>query len=57
MTDVLARVRGRLRWVDLVGGTILVVFGILLLTGHVDVISAHISRWLNDLHLGRLSVS
>jgi cytochrome c-type biogenesis protein len=57
MTDVLARVRGRLRWVDLVGGTILVVFGILLLTGHVDVISAHISRWLDDLHLGRLSVS
>jgi cytochrome c-type biogenesis protein len=57
MTDVLARVRGRLRWVDLVGGTILVVFGILLLTGHVDVISAHISHWLDDLHLGRLSVS
>jgi cytochrome c-type biogenesis protein len=57
MTDMLARVRGRLRWVDLVGGTILVVFGILLLTGHVDVISAHISRWLDDLHLGRLSVS
>ena len=57
MTDVLARVRGRLRWVDLVGGTILVVFGILLLTGHVDVVSAHISHWLHDLHLDRLSVS
>jgi cytochrome c-type biogenesis protein len=57
MTDMLARVRGRLRWVDLVGGTILVVFGVLLLTGHVDVISAHISGWLHDLHLGRLSVS
>jgi cytochrome c-type biogenesis protein len=57
MTDVLARVRSRLRLVDLVGGTILVVFGILLLTGNVDVISAHISNWLHDLHLDRLSVS
>ena len=57
MTDMLARVRGRLRWVDLVGGTILVAFGVLLLTGHVDVVSAHISGWLHDLHLDRLSVS
>ena len=57
MTDLLARVRGRLRWVDLVGGSILVVFGVLLLTGHVDVVSAHISDWLHDLHLDRLSVS
>jgi cytochrome c-type biogenesis protein len=57
MTDMVARVRSRLRLVDLVGGTILVVFGILLLTGNVDVISAHISNWLHDLHLDRLSVS
>ncbi len=57
MTDMLARVRSRLRLVDLVGGTVLVVFGILLLTGNVDVISAHISTWLHDLHLDRLSVS
>ena len=57
MTDMLARVRSRLRLVDLVGGTILVVFGVLLLTGNVSVISAHISNWLHDLHLDRLSVS
>ena len=57
MTDILAKVRGRLRWVDLVGGCILVGFGILLLTGHVDVVSSHISNWLHDLHLDRLSVS
>ena len=44
MTDVLARVRSRLRVVDLVGGAVLVVFGLLLLTGNVDVISAHIVR-------------
>jgi cytochrome c-type biogenesis protein len=57
MTDLLGRVRGRLRYVDLVGGAVLVVFGLLLLTGNVDVVSAHISNWLNDLHLGRLSTS
>ena len=57
MTDLLARVRNRLRIVDLVGGVILVGFGILLLTGNVDVVSAHISTWLRDLHLNRLSTS
>jgi cytochrome c-type biogenesis protein len=57
MTVVLGRVRRRLRWVDLFGGVVLIVFGIVLLTGNVDVISAHISTWLHDLHLGRLSTS
>lgn len=57
MTDLLARFRGRLRLVDLVGGAILVTFGILLVTGNVDVISVHISNWLHDLHLGRLATS
>jgi len=57
MTDLLARVRGRLRIVDLVGGCILVAFGVLLLTGNVDIVSAHISTWLRDLHLSRLSTS
>ena len=57
MTDLLVRMRGRLRLVDLVGGVILVAFGILLLTGNVDVLSAHISNWLRDLHLSRLSSS
>jgi cytochrome c-type biogenesis protein len=57
MTDVLARVRGRLWLVDLVGGAVLIVFGFLLLTGRVDIISHYISDWLQDLHLSRLSVS
>ena len=57
MTDLLARMRGPLRWVDLVGGAVLVAFGILLLTGNVDVLSARIADWLRDLHLSRLSVS
>jgi cytochrome c-type biogenesis protein len=57
MTDALARVRNRLRLVDLVGGAVLIVFGLLLVTGNVDVISAHISNWLRDLHLDRLATS
>lgn len=57
MTDLLARVKGRLRIVDLVGGVILIAFGLLLLTHNVNVVSAHISTWLRDLHLDRLSSS
>ena len=57
MTDALARVRGRLWIVDLVGGAVLIVFGLLLLTGNVHVVSAHIGNWLRDLHLDRLSTS
>jgi cytochrome c-type biogenesis protein len=57
MTDVLARVRSRLRWVDLVGGVVLVLFGILLLTGNVTIVSDHIATWLRDLHLDRLATS
>jgi cytochrome c-type biogenesis protein len=57
MTDLLARVRSRLRVVNLVGGVILIVFGILLVTGNVAVLSGHISTWLQDLHLTRLSNS
>jgi cytochrome c-type biogenesis protein len=57
MTDLLARVRGRLRLVDLVGGIVLVGFGLLLLTHNVDLVSAHVSTWLHDLHLDRLATS
>jgi cytochrome c-type biogenesis protein len=57
MTDALARVRTSLRLIDAVGGVVLIVFGVLLLTNNVDVISGHISNWLRDLHLSRLSTS
>ncbi len=57
MTDALARVRSRLRWVDLAGGLILIVFGVLLLTGNVAVLADHLSNWFRDLHLNRLSDS
>jgi cytochrome c-type biogenesis protein len=57
MTDALARVRSRLRMIDLVGGVVLVAFGLLLLSGDVGIISGHIAGWLRDLHLSRLSSS
>jgi cytochrome c-type biogenesis protein len=57
MTDALARVRSHLRVVDLIGGAVLVIFGVLLLTHNVAILSDHISNWLRDLHLSRLSTS
>ncbi|HEV3282199.1 MAG TPA: cytochrome c biogenesis protein CcdA [Acidimicrobiales bacterium] len=57
LTDALARVRTWLRLVDLAGGAVLVAFGLLLLTGHVGVVSGYIADWLRDLHLSRLSTS
>jgi cytochrome c-type biogenesis protein len=57
MTDALARARSGLRWVDLVGGVVLIVFGLLLLTGNVGIIADHLANWFRDLHLSRLSDS
>jgi cytochrome c-type biogenesis protein len=57
MTGLLSRARSRLRWVDLVGGVVLVVFGLLLLTHNVAIISNHISHWFDELHLSRISTS
>ncbi len=57
MTDVLARIRPRLGAVHLVGGAVLVAFGILLMTGNVDVLSSWFSTWLRDVHLSRLATS
>lgn len=57
MTDVIARVRTRLRLVHLVGGAVLIAFGLLLVTGHVGSVSAVIADWLRDLHLDRLTTS
>lgn len=57
MTDLLARVKRRQRLVDLVGGAVLVAFGLLLLTGHVSEISHTFSSWLRALHLSWLSTS
>jgi hypothetical protein len=50
-------VRSRLRLVDLIGGAVLIAFGLLLLTGNVHVVSSTISNWLHVLHLDRLATS
>ncbi len=57
MTGVLARIRPRLGAVHLVGGAVLVAFGVLLMTGNVDVVSSQVSTWLRDVHLSRLATS
>ncbi len=57
MTDMVAKVRNHLGLVDLVGGAVLIGFGLLLLTGNVHVISNTIANWLRDLHLDRLATS
>jgi cytochrome c-type biogenesis protein len=57
LTGVLARVRRRLGLVDLVAGAALVAFGVLLLTNNLHWLSAHVSAWLDDVGLHRLTVS
>jgi cytochrome c-type biogenesis protein len=57
LTGVLARVRRRLGLVDLVAGIALVAFGVLLLTNNLHLVSSHVSSWLDDIGLHRLTVS
>ncbi len=56
-TALLARTRHWLWAVELTGGVILVVFGVMLLTDNVGWFSNHISDLLNNVGLGRLSKS
>jgi cytochrome c-type biogenesis protein len=57
MTGLLARTRHWMWAVELVAGMLLIGFGVLLLTDNVGWVSNHISAWLNDIGLGRLSKS
>ena len=52
-----ARTRHWLWAVELVAGVLLVGFGVLLLTDNIGWISNHVSSWLNDIGLGRLTTS
>ena len=56
-TAALSRARHWLWIVEVVAGVILVVFGVLLVTENVSWISNHISTFLDDIGLGRLSTS
>ena len=57
LTGLLSRVRRWLGVVDLIAGAALVAFGVLLLTNDLHWLSAHVSQWLNDIGLHRLTVS
>jgi len=57
LTAAMARVRRRLWVVDLVAGSALVAFGVLLLSGNLHWLSAAVAALLRDIGLGRLSVS
>jgi cytochrome c-type biogenesis protein len=57
LTGFFARVRRSLGVVDLVAGAALVAFGVLLLTNNLHWLSGHISQWLDDIGLHRLTVS
>lgn len=57
LTSLLVRMRRSLALVDVVAGVALAGFGVLLLTGTLHTVSAHVSTWLSDVGLGRLTRS
>jgi cytochrome c-type biogenesis protein len=57
LTEVMARVRRRLRLVNAAAGVSLVIFGILLLTGNLHWLSSAATDALRALGLDRLTVS
>jgi cytochrome c-type biogenesis protein len=57
LTSAIARARRGLWIVEVVGGAVLVVFGILLVTDQLGWISSQFSSLLNHIGLGRLSTS
>jgi len=57
LTEVMARVRRRLGVVNAVAGVSLVCFGLLLLTGNLHWLTSAVTDVLQDIGLGRLTVS
>jgi cytochrome c-type biogenesis protein len=57
VTSVSARMRRRLWIIELVAGVVIVGFGVVLLTNNISWVATHISNWMNDIGLGRLSTS
>lgn len=56
-TAAMSKARHWLWVVELVAGLLLIAFGVILLTDNIGVISNHVSSWLNDIGLGRLTTS
>lgn len=57
LTSLYARARRRLWMVHLVGGIVLIVFGVLLLTDQLGWLAAQVSTLMRHLGLGRLTTS
>jgi cytochrome c-type biogenesis protein len=57
LTTVFARAKRSLWVVEVAAGVILVVFGLVLLTGHLSWVSTQFSNLMNNVGLGRLSHS
>ncbi len=57
LTSLLARVRRGLWAVNLVGGAVLVAFGVLLVTGQLGWLAAEVADLMRHLGLGRLTTS
>ncbi len=57
LTSVIGRARRGLWIVEVVGGSILVIFGILLVTDHLGWLSSQFSSFLDHIGLSRLSTS
>jgi cytochrome c-type biogenesis protein len=56
-TAAMGKARHWLWAVELVAGALLVAFGVVLLTNNIGLISNHVSSWLSDIGLGRLTTS
>ncbi len=56
-TAFFAHTRHWLWAIELIAGILLVVFGVLLLTDNISWVSNHVSSWLSDVGLGRLTTS
>ncbi len=57
LTGAFAWVKRHFRLINLVSGLLLATFGLVLLTNGIPSWSSHVSSWMHDLHLDRLTTS
>ena len=57
LASAFAWVKRHFRAINLVSGVILALFGLVLLTNGIPTWSSHVSNWMHDLHLDRLTTS
>ena len=57
LTALYVRARRRLRAIQLVGGVVLVAFGVLLVTGQLGWLAAEMQQLMRHIGLGRLATS